>query len=198
MCGCLYSKERKGKAKLEDDFSIGWHPHRGFDNATYLKTGVGRHGDSLGNRETFATPEMQWTSVGSGIVHAEGGATEKGKIFQEFQIWVNVPAVHKMDDPDFGTVSYEEMPVRSIGKESIARVLADPFGESKGPFQIKAHVLMVDFELQEDDGIDFEILYGAVDSINGSDGQRLEMGSIVMFDADSEDSRRMSISTSAE
>lgn len=65
-----------------------------------------------------------------------------------------------MDDADYGTVSYEEMPVRSIGKESIVRVLADPFGESKGLFQTKVHVQMVDSELQEDDEIDFEIENG--------------------------------------
>lgn len=209
MCDYFDMKETKGKAEHEDDFPIGWHPHRGFDIATYLKTGVGRHADSLGNRETFATPGMQWISVGSGVEHAEGGATEKGESSLGFQIWVNVPSVHKMDDPDYGTVSKEEMPVSSIGKESTARVLAGAFGGSKGAFRTKVNVQMVDFEVQKDDEIDFEIekgldtalLYvyeGAVDSINGGVDQGLKMGSIVLFDADSEDSRRISISTSPE
>jgi hypothetical protein len=72
MCDYFNMIESNGKAKNDDDFPIGWHPHRGFDIASYLKTGIGRHGDSLGNRESFNTPGMQWISVGSGVEHAEG------------------------------------------------------------------------------------------------------------------------------
>ena len=39
-----------------DRFPVAWHPHRGMDIVSYLKTGQGRHGDSMGNRESFATP----------------------------------------------------------------------------------------------------------------------------------------------
>jgi redox-sensitive bicupin YhaK (pirin superfamily) len=74
MCDYFDMKETNGRAKHPDEFPIDWHPHRGFDIASYLKTGIGRHGDSLGNRETFDTPGMQWMSVGSGVEHAEGGA----------------------------------------------------------------------------------------------------------------------------
>ena len=52
-----------------DRFPVNWHPHRGMDILSYLKTGVGRHGDSMGNRENFETPGMQWISCGSGIEH---------------------------------------------------------------------------------------------------------------------------------
>ena len=71
MCDRFGPKLSKGLASHEDEFPIGWHPHRGQDVVTYLKQGVGRHGDSLGNRETFETPGMQWISVGSGVEHAE-------------------------------------------------------------------------------------------------------------------------------
>ena len=66
-----------GVATDPDSFPVAWHPHRGMDIATYLIEGVGRHGDSLGNREEYQTPGMQWISVGSGIEHAEGGGTPK-------------------------------------------------------------------------------------------------------------------------
>ena len=51
MCDYFASEESKGKGRHEDDFPIDWHPHRGMDIASYLRTGVGRHADSLGNRE---------------------------------------------------------------------------------------------------------------------------------------------------
>ena len=78
MCDYFDVEESKGKASHQDEFPVNWHPHRGFDIASYLKSGTGRHGDSLGNRETYSTPGMQWMSVGSGVEHAEGGANEKG------------------------------------------------------------------------------------------------------------------------
>ena len=44
----------------EDEFPVGWHPHRGMDILTYIVQGQGRHADSLGNRCTFESPGMQW------------------------------------------------------------------------------------------------------------------------------------------
>ena len=69
-----------------DEFPVGWHPHRGFDLLTYLLKGVGRHADSMGNRETFATPGCQWISAGSGIEHAEAGGTPVGDVQLGFQM----------------------------------------------------------------------------------------------------------------
>ena len=95
MCDYFNAKESKGLADV-DEFPVGWHPHRGFDICSYLRSGTGRHGDSLGNRETYETPGMQWMSTGSGVEHAEGGGNEKGQVVQGFQIWINVPAERKM------------------------------------------------------------------------------------------------------
>jgi len=216
MCDYFDMPNEGGKAEHEDDFPIGWHPHRGFDIASYIKTGVGRHGDSMGNRETFETPGMQWMSTGSGVEHAEGGANEKGEVSQGFQIWINVPAKNKMDDPDYGTVPNKEMPiVDSIGGKkagsSRARILAgDAFGGITGPFRTKAKIQMVDMELDENDTVEFEvgdgldtaILYvyeGALEEINGrssnDDEGLLDMGAIVLLDANSPDRRKVSLTT---
>ncbi|CAK4077914.1 unnamed protein product, partial [Aphanomyces euteiches] len=101
MCDYL-SMEAVGLASDPDHFPVNWHPHRGMDILSYWKAGVGRHGDSLGNRESFIAPGMQWMSCGSGVEHAEGGGTAEG-IEAGFQIWINVPASKKMDDPRSGT-----------------------------------------------------------------------------------------------
>eukprot|EP00511_Aplanochytrium_stocchinoi_P004614 CAMPEP_0204843194 /NCGR_PEP_ID=MMETSP1346-20131115/47839_1 /ASSEMBLY_ACC=CAM_ASM_000771 /TAXON_ID=215587 /ORGANISM="Aplanochytrium stocchinoi, Strain GSBS06" /LENGTH=276 /DNA_ID=CAMNT_0051982299 /DNA_START=186 /DNA_END=1016 /DNA_ORIENTATION=- len=92
-----FSMKSKGAEKDPDRFPVDWHPHRGIDVLTYLKSGIGRHGDSLGNRETYKTPGMQWMSTGSGVYHAEGGGTPKGVDNDGFQIWVNVPASKKTE-----------------------------------------------------------------------------------------------------
>lgn len=208
MCDYFDMPESKGKAKNEDDFPVGWHPHRGMDIASYLKKGTGRHGDSLGNRETFPTPGMQWMSVGSGVEHAEGGANAKGQAVQGFQIWINVPAKRKMDDPSYGTVPNEDMPVVDIGRSSKARILAgEAFDKTiTGPFRTKQPVQMVDFEIQENDLVEFEIdetmdtalLYVYEGGLSGAGDRRsnLDGGTILLLDAQEVNNRRISMVTS--
>jgi len=206
---CDYFDMPEAKAKHEDDFPIGWHPHRGMDIASYIKKGTGRHGDSLGNRESFATPGLQWMSVGSGVEHAEGGASAKGETLQGFQIWINVPAKHKMDDPDYGTVPNEDMPVVDIGKNSRARILAGEATFDKtiiGPLRSKQPVQMVDFEMQENDLVEFEIadnmntviLYVYEGALSGAGDRRsnLESGTILLLDAQEASKRRICLATS--
>ena len=144
MCDHFGPTLSKGVAKHPDEFPIPWHPHRGMDILTYLTRGVGRHGDSLGNREEFATPGMQWISVGSGIEHAEGGGTPAGQMMEGFQIWVNVPSDRKMDDPRYGTEAPESIPNIDYGGVS-ARLLAGSLGGHKGPFNTVQPVQIVDF-----------------------------------------------------
>ncbi|KAJ9446941.1 hypothetical protein DIPPA_34276 [Diplonema papillatum] len=85
-----------------------WHPHRGFDTVTYLKSGCAAHQDSLGNKGFMGPGEVQWMHTGSGIIHDEGppkGMTQEeleryGKM-HGFQIWINNPPAHKMTPPTY-------------------------------------------------------------------------------------------------
>ena len=206
MCDYFDTVEKEGTAKHEDDFPVNWHPHRGFDIATYLKSGTGRHGDSLGNRETFSTPGMQWMSTGSGIEHAEGGGNEKGVYVQGFQIWVNVPSERKMDDPRYGTVPTSDLPLVHLDGGATARVLAGDALGVHGPFETVQPVQMIDFEVPKDGTATFDIapglntalLYiyeGAMESVN-ADGP-FEAGHIVVFDGYSEEHRGIAIKASS-
>ena len=116
-----------------DSFPVAWHPHRGMDLLTYLTEGVGRHADSMGNREEFTAPGMQWISAGSGIEHAEGGGTPKGETMHGFQIWVNVPSELKMNDPKYGTEPTEKIPILesldSMNGDVKGRLLAGSVGQ---------------------------------------------------------------------
>lgn len=147
MCDYFNSVNKDEANDDPDHFPVGWHPHRGFDIASYLKSGVGRHGDSLGNRETYATPGMQWMNTGSGVEHAEGGANPKGQRVEGFQIWINVPKEHKMDDPDYGTVSPDELPTLTVSEGVSSRVLAGNMFDQMGPFRTKQSVQMADLEV---------------------------------------------------
>lgn len=161
MCDYFDMVESTGKAKHEDDYPVNWHPHRGFDIATYIRTGVGRHADSLGNRETFDSPGMQWMSVGSGVEHAEGGGNEVGTQVQGFQIWVNVPKDRKMDDPRYGTVPSADLPLATLKDEAgTARVLAGDALGARGPFETVQDVQMVDFSFKKGSSYEYDIQKG--------------------------------------
>lgn len=145
-----YTFEAEGVAQHEDEFPVDWHPHRGIDVVSYIKRGRGRHADSLGNRVVFDTPGMQWMSCGSGVYHAEGGATPAGEVRDGFQIWVNVPALNKMDDPRYGTAGPSDLPLVELASGAFVRVLAGRLDslDAQGPFLTAQPVLMLDLELQ--------------------------------------------------
>lgn len=48
-----------------------WHPHRGIETITYVLAGTVEHGDSMGNRGSIATGDIQWMTAGRGIIHLE-------------------------------------------------------------------------------------------------------------------------------
>ncbi|CAM9504476.1 unnamed protein product, partial [Ectocarpus fasciculatus] len=150
MCDHYGPTVSKGAVADPDEFPVGWHPHRGMDICSYIISGTGRHADSLGNRGTFPTPGVQWISVGSGIEHAEGGGTAAGEVLEGFQIWINVPAGRKMDDPSYGT-SAEPLPLLSPSAGVGLRVVSGrPGGDggAAGPFKTSTPVQMVDIALE--------------------------------------------------
>jgi len=200
-----YNFKSQGTAKHEDDFPIGWHPHKGFDILSYIKRGIGRHGDSLGHRETFQSPGMQWMSCGSGIEHAEGGGTPAGESHDGFQIWVNVPSDRKLDAPRYGTEPPESIPQLEISPGALVRVLAGEFNQSthsrRGPFATgHAEVQMFDYELKPDAqashhlpaGFDTCLLYVYEGSLH-INGQHVESKRVIVLDATSQSARGFSV-----
>lgn len=76
-----------------------WHPHRGFETISYLLKGEMQHRDSLGNKGTLRAGDVQWMTAGSGIIHDEEPSDAMKKLggsMEGFQIWVNLPAKHKV------------------------------------------------------------------------------------------------------
>jgi redox-sensitive bicupin YhaK (pirin superfamily) len=88
------------------------HPHRGFETVTYLLEGRMRHQDNAGHEGVIEPGGIQWMTAGKGIVHSEMPEQENG-LLEGFQLWVNLPATHKMDPP-----TYQEYPVSHIPLET--------------------------------------------------------------------------------
>lgn len=115
-------------------FDLGPHPHRGFEPITFLIQGEQLHRDSLGNNSVVKAGDVQWTTAGKGIVHAEGPTkefVEKGGNLEGIQLWLNLPAKFKMMDPNYQQVKSEEMPVvlSDDGKIEVKIVAGDYIGK---------------------------------------------------------------------
>jgi len=96
-----------------DDYIAGFppHPHRGFETVTYLLNGRMRHQDNAGHEGVIEPGGVQWMTAGRGIVHSEMPEQQDG-LLAGFQLWVNLPAAHKLDAP-----RYQEFPEAVIPAE---------------------------------------------------------------------------------
>ncbi len=89
------------------------HPHRGFETVTYARRGVIDHSDSLGAAARFGAGDTQWMTAGGGIVHAEMFPlveTDAPNPLELFQLWLNLPAAHKLVDPHFAMLWARDTP----------------------------------------------------------------------------------------
>jgi len=116
------------------------HPHRGFETVTYMLAGKMRHKDSVGNSGVIETGGMQWMSAGKGIIHSEMPEQEKG-LLAGLQLWVNLPASHKMDEPKYQEVGADDIPEEVRGNTCFLKVIA---GKTKNGTQGAIHNDWVD------------------------------------------------------
>ena len=189
----------------EDEFMVPWHPHRGQDLLSYMITGNGRHADSMGNRETFASPGIQWISAGSGIEHAEGGGNEAGVAVEGFQIWTDVPRIHKLDDPSYGTHGPEALPVIPFGEGASVRLLAGALSGQKGPFNAQADLMIADVTIESASGQAVWEVPAAHNTVlvyafNGSGsvcGSAMKRGQVAQLDGKDTSTRTISFTTTA-
>ncbi len=83
---------------------VGEHPHRGFETVTIVYAGEVEHRDSSGGGGMIGPGDVQWMTAGSGLVHDEFHGRDfakRGGAFEMVQLWVNLPAKHKMTAPGY-------------------------------------------------------------------------------------------------
>jgi hypothetical protein len=122
-----------GSDKPEDYIAgFPWHPHRGMETVTYMLEGKAEHGDSMGNKGIIGKGDIQWMTAGSGIIHQEMPKGENGKMYG-FQLWVNLPATHKMMQPRYQDIPAIDVPEILLENNVKIKVLAGEYNGIKGP-----------------------------------------------------------------
>ena len=180
-------------------FDLGPHPHRGFEPITFLIQGEQLHRDSLGNKSVVRAGDVQWTTAGRGIVHAEGPTkefVENEGTLEGIQLWLNLPAKKKMITPNYQHVKKEEFPlILSEDKQVEVQVIAGKLNGKSGKIvtQTPVNAFMINAVDGGTINISFEIdhqsliylLKGEV-IINQSEILKKDANQIIEFNQDGE------------
>lgn len=178
-------------------FDLGPHPHRGFEPITFLVQGEQLHRDSLGNESVVKAGDVQWTTAGRGIIHAEGPTKDfvkKGGTIEGIQLWLNLPAEKKMMEANYQHAKHEDFRVVTSEDGKVdTRIIT---GNLNGTFgRIASQTAVNAFMIEANEGgeqtISFPdshqgmlyLLKGNV-KVNGSEVLELNQNQFIQFNQD--------------
>jgi redox-sensitive bicupin YhaK (pirin superfamily) len=175
-----------------DDYIAGfpWHPHRGIETVTYMLEGEVDHEDSLGNKGTIHSGDVQWMTAGSGIIHQEM-PKNTGKAMQGFQLWVNLPAKSKMMNPRYRDVNAKDISVFE-DKDIKVKIISGAYENCTGPVKdLKVDVQYMDIEINEKTSKDIMTnpghnvmlcIFEGTAEFGGTNLEHFGKGNLILFD----------------
>ncbi len=183
--------ERKG---------VGTHPHRGFETVTIVYDGEVSHKDSTGQGGTIGPGDVQWMTAGSGILHQEFHSDDfakRGGVLQMVQLWVNLPAKHKMTAPAYQAILSQSIPEIELSNSSgLIRVIAGEHEGHVGPAKTFTPMNVFDIRLKKGEELvlpvadgwntSVVVLRGALESA-GESGSVAKDAKMLMFSQDGAD-----------
>lgn len=127
------------------------HPHRGFETVTVVYQGELEHRDSAGNSGSIGPGDVQWMTAASGVLHEEKHSrefTRKGGMLEMAQLWVNLPARHKMSAPRYQELRRDAIPTVALPEDvGTARIIAGDFNGTRGAAKTVTPVILWDVKL---------------------------------------------------
>ena len=183
--------ERKG---------VGTHPHRGFETVTIVYDGEVSHKDSTGQGGTIGPGDVQWMTAGAGILHQEFHSDDfakQGGVLQMVQLWVNLPAKHKMTAPAYQAILSKSIPKIEFSSSSgSVRVIAGEYEGQAGPAKTFTPMNVFDIRLKKGEELvlpvadgwntSVVVLRGALEGA-GDSGVVAKDAKMLMFSQDGQD-----------
>ncbi len=180
-------------------FDLGPHPHRGFEPVTFLVQGEQLHRDSLGNESIVKAGDVQWTTAGRGIIHAEGPTKEfvkKGGTIEGIQLWLNLPAEKKMMSANYQHAKYEDFRIVTSDDGKVeTRIIAGELNRMFGRIttQTSVNAFMINAQSGGTQTLSFSdlhqgmlyLLKGKV-NVNNTETLELNQNQLIQFNQDGE------------
>jgi redox-sensitive bicupin YhaK (pirin superfamily) len=145
---------------------VGEHPHRGFETVTIVYQGEVAHRDSTGGGGLIGAGDVQWMTAASGILHDEFHSpafTRSGGALEMAQLWVNLPARHKMSAPRYQTLLSPDIPRVILPQDAGSiRVIAGSFADTRGPASTFSPLNVWDLKLEAAAAINLAIPEGHI------------------------------------
>ncbi len=145
---------------------VGEHPHRGFETVTIVYQGEVAHRDSTGNSGVIGVGDVQWMTAASGILHDEFHSpafTKSGGALEMVQLWVNLPARHKMSAPRYQTILSREIPRLALPEDAgSVRIIAGSHADVRGPASTFSPLNVWDLQLKAGGAASFAIPEGHI------------------------------------
>lgn len=131
---------------------FGPHPHRGMETVTFILDGDIDHKDSGGHESVITAGGIQWMTAGSGLIHAEVSSEKfkkEGGNLEVLQLWINLPAKHKMTKPKYSGLQKDEIPeIELDNKRVIIHAVCGAWAGQKGAFTTLSDIALsiIDFK----------------------------------------------------
>ena len=127
------------------------HPHRGFETVTIVYSGELQHRDSEGGFGKIGTGDIQWMTAGKGVVHEEKHSeafTRDGGTLEMIQLWINLPAAHKMTSAKYQDITADRIPVIEQSDGSRLRIIAGKYLDQQGAATTFSPLQLLDADFQ--------------------------------------------------
>jgi len=161
---------------------FGPHPHRGMETVTFILDGDISHKDSSGHESIITSGGVQWMTAGRGLIHAETSSDEFKKIggkMEILQLWLNLPAKRKMEDPFYKGLQKENIPAINYDNGNVTvNLVAGEYDGNKGAFDslTVSHLSTIYFkpgskiklDVSAGNNIFFYVIRGKI-KVNGTD-----------------------------
>ncbi|GAL71004.1 pirin family protein [Jejuia pallidilutea] len=184
-------------SEQNNPFDLGPHPHRGFEPITFLLQGEQLHRDSLGNESVVKAGDVQWTTAGRGIIHAEAPTkafVKKGGALEGVQLWLNLPAEKKMIEANYQHVANEHFRTvisndKNVSIQIIAGELEGVYGRIKTQTPVNAFMISVEaggdykIEVPKSHQSAVYLLKGEV-TVNNLETLKLNENQLIQFNQD--------------
>lgn len=125
------------------------HSHRDMEIITYVLRGAVAHEDSMGNKGTIKSGEIQCMSAGTGVRHSEYNAS-KSEELELLQIWI-------LPEEEGLKPSYQQIAFKKTTPQF--RLLVSPDGQ-QGSAIIHQDARIFTVSLNEDENFSYEIMPG--------------------------------------
>lgn len=125
------------------------HPHRGFENVTYMLEGGISYHDFSGHKGTINPGDVQWLTAGRGVVHAEMPAAGQG-VQRGINIWINLSAADKMVEPRYQDLASHDIPAAAAdaGGGVSVKVIAGECLGARSPLRPRTPAMCLDVALR--------------------------------------------------